>query len=232
MIKRHFFSSILISFLVAIFFSCSEEIIEPPSMLFGADFYPLQKGHFVDYRVEQITYKEFEPTDTSIFYLREEVGDTITEFTSSGTVQKLFRYTRSDTLLSWQLDSVWTVRNNFNRIVKVENNIPLIKLALPVDLNSTWNGNALNSLEPQFYSLDNFLFLNEEAIRIFRVLQQNDSSLVDKNVAWEVYGEGIGLIESLRIDVEYISDITDPFYGTDSIRRGVYTNLKAIDFSN
>jgi len=224
--NKYFFISIVL--LLFTFFACTEAVIEPPVGLFGSDFLPLQKGHKVDYRVEQIIYREFDPTDTLIYYLREEVGDTIPDFSGEGITQQLFRYTRLDTLGDWQLDSVWSIKQDFNRIIKTENNIPFIKLVLPLDRDSNWNGNALNSLEFQNYTLQGFLLPFEDYERSFRVIHQEDSSLVDKNIKWERFAENVGLIESLEISFQYINDISDPFYGTDSITRGVYIHKKII----
>jgi hypothetical protein len=208
--------------------ACSEETITPPASLFGSNFFPMQKGHTVDYKVKQITYKEFDPTDTLIYYLREEIGDTIPDLVGEGATQKLFRYTRNDTLSTWQLDSVWTVSYDFNRIIKSENNIAFIKLALPLNASSNWNGNALNYLGTQNYLLEDFLLPKADFDRTIKVIHRQDSSLVDKKIQWEIYAENVGMIESLNISLEYISDISDTFYGTDSISRGTYIYRKII----
>ncbi len=225
--NKYFF--IFYILLLSTFLACTEAVIEPPVGLFGSNFLPLQKGHAVEYRVEQITYREFDPTDTLIYYLREEVGDTISDFIGEGITQQLFRYSRLDTMSAWQLDSVWSIKQDFNRIIKTENNIPFIKLVLPLDRDSNWNGNALNSLDFQNYTLQDFLIPYENYTRSFKVIHQEDSSLVDKNVKWERFAENVGLIESQQISLQYISDISDPFYGTDSITRGVYIYKKIIN---
>ena len=227
---KHFFTSVFFSILLLLFAACSEEVIEPPAQLFGTSFFPLQAGYAIEYEVEKVTFKEFEPTDTSFYYLREEIGDTLNQLNATGIAQKVLLYSRTDSLGNWQLDSVWTVRKDFNRIIKTENNISFIKLALPLESNSSWDGNALNALESKLYRIENFLLPHKELERAFKVVHQQDSSIVDKRVSWEIYGEGVGLVESLKINLQYISDITDPFYGTDSIRRGVYIHKKAINF--
>ena len=229
--KKHYFFSWYFYLFFCALLACSEEVIEPPNALFGADFFPLLKGHSVEYEVTHINYKEFEPTDSIFYYLKEEIGDTLSDFASPfGTSQKVMRYTRTDTLQDWQLDSVWSIRHDFNRIIKVENNIPFVKLILPLDVNSNWNGNVLNALQPQQYNIENFLENTNDYGRSFKVVHRQDSSIVDKNISWEVYAEGIGMVEVLKVELEYISDISNPFYGTDSIRRGNYIHKKAINF--
>ncbi|MBT31064.1 MAG: hypothetical protein CMO01_15515 [Thalassobius sp.] len=227
---REFFKLILLLYFFAHFVSCSESEIEPPSSLYGASFYPLNEGHYVEYAVEKITYKEFEATDTSRYYLKEEIGDTLSDLTGN-IIQKVFLYTRTDTIQNWQLDSVWSVRYDFNRIIKTEHNTPYIKLALPLSINKQWDGNALNTFDEQLYTVQDFKQAYEEFDNTLKIVSQNDSSLVDKNVKWELYADSIGLIEELQISLEYISDFSDPYYGTDSIQRGFSIHKQFINSS-
>ena len=210
--------------------SCTESIIEPAERLFGSSYYPLEKGHFIEFSVEKITYKEFEPTDTSTYFLREEIGDTLTDL-SGNIVQKILLYKTTDTLQNWALDSVWSVRYDFNRIIKSEHNTPFIKMVFPIESNLQWNGNALNTLDEQIYTVHNLKKSFKNFENTFKIISQNDSSLIDKNVKWEIYAEAVGMVESLQISLEYISDFSDPYYGTDSIQRGVYIHKQFMNSS-
>ncbi|MEM1137981.1 MAG: hypothetical protein AAGI07_19255, partial [Bacteroidota bacterium] len=171
----YFFSFIAVIFIASFFSACTESIIEPPSNLFGTSFYPLQKGHFTEYSVEEIIYKEFVPTDTSRYFLREENGDTLTDLTG-GLIQKVFLYRRYDSLQNWALDSVWNIRYDFNRVVKTEHNTPFIKMVFPLKSDLTWDGNALNQFESETYEVSDFRKSYEQFGSTLRITHRSDSS--------------------------------------------------------
>lgn len=137
--------------LLLIFGGCDSETIAPQENRVGFSYFPLSVGNYAVYAVENIQYNFGQEPDTSLYQLKEVVADS---FPGNGgeTVYRLERFTRMEEE-AWQLDSVWTARKSSQRIVVVENNVPLVKLVFPFQSGLVWDGNALNSRPEQMYSL-------------------------------------------------------------------------------
>ena len=135
---------LIILWLGMLFISCnqnkSDEIINP-----GYDFYPLEKGHFVVYDVQNIVHNVVGTIDTFNYQIKEVIGDTNSAKGNAPFGYKLFRYKRPNSTIAWTLDSVWQVWLNSNVLVVNENGEEYIKLSFPLKNAIKWNGNTYNS---------------------------------------------------------------------------------------
>lgn len=158
-----------------------------------ADYFPVKAGLAWEYEVNETRYNVAEGPRKSTWYLREVIGAPLEEM-NGFTVYKLERYRKDHAGDTWKIDSVWTLYRQPDKIVKIENNTPFIKLLLPSSDGLSWNGNALNTLSEQTYRL------KTSAGGLAEVIQMADSSLVHLNKSIERYESGKGLVyKELRV---------------------------------
>ena len=183
---------------------CKEEIEPFASVDLGFDFYPLEIGMYRTYEVNEIDF-QISGFDTTLFYLREVLIDSFS--TGDRLTYLLQREIASDTSFDWQIDSLWLVRQEENRIVLIQNNIPLVILSFPVEAGRVWDGNLFNNTDRKDFSYDETdfdeLLVNETLtgkIDLIKVIISDiPRNIVNQNEQWEVYGKEIGLIEKKSI---------------------------------
>ena len=173
----------------------SVEIINP-----GYDFYPLAKGHFVVYDVQNIVHNVVGTIDTFNYQIKEVIGDTNSAKGNAPFGYKLLRYKRPNSTVAWTLDSVWQVWLNSNVLVVNENGEEYIKLSFPLKNAIKWNGNTYNNKNAETYEirmLGNKSYINnafyDNSVRII----QNDSlplNVVNRDYRTEYYAKNVGLI--------------------------------------
>jgi len=194
--------------------ACQSETIEPSSTRLGTSYFPLEVGTFREYLVQEIDYSLINEPDTQRFFLREVIADS---FPGQGgeTVYRLERFSRFNADQMWDLDSVWTARANLQRVVVVENNLPLIKLVFPFSSGLTWDGNALNAKPTDSYELQTTSETLKEEIespldtllnQSITVVQSEISSLVSDSIFSETYVDRVGLFYKKSIAVEYCAE--------------------------
>lgn len=211
-------------------FGCQEESIVPDTSRSGADYFPMEKGLYWDYEVDLTTYTLLDSLP-SRFFLRETVADTFTDLSGSLSY-RLERFTRDLAEMEWELDSVWTARVSTSQAVRIENNIPFIKLTFPVAEGKQWNGNALNNRGVESYSIKGLgrsleagdtTYENSLSVIHSEVLD----TLVFQDIRKEYYVEGIGLVKKEFIQLNYCS--TEECFGQQQIDSGrkLYMELVA-----
>lgn len=206
-------SWILLLLLAAAFFACgsgTDEEPEPPlDPDLGKTYFFLNEGKYREYNVYEIRYRAVDISDTLEYQLREEVGEAFTN--SKGQVSHFInRFTRNNPNQEWELDSVWTARIEGDKAISVENNIPLVKMTFPSDTTRRWDGNLLNSKEPNIRKLLNFnssytvglnTFLRTAEIEI----SKDEDGITFRDNRTEVYRDSIGLIYKLYDEVKLCS---------------------------
>lgn len=213
------------SFIIALFvtaflslWSCESETIPPQSSRLGLDYFPLQVGRYAIYQVENVEYSLVAEPDTQRYQLREVVADS---FPGQGgeVVYRLERFSRTNEAETWNLDSVWTARKSNQRVVVVENNIPLIKIVFPLELGLHWDANALNSREETQYELRNTsqTLLDEIDSPLDSTLLQDmltviqaesQDTIISRVQASETYVENLGLFYKKSLRLQYCA--SDP----------------------
>ena len=106
--KRNIFY--LISMIILLF-ACSKE--DEDTIDLGYNYYPVETGNFIEYRVEKITYDDFDNSiDTNSYFLKEVVDSLILPLYESGMAYQLKRYTRDNDTLTWNLKDVWVIHDD------------------------------------------------------------------------------------------------------------------------
>jgi len=188
-------------------FSCGEEA---PELTFEEvrSYFPTEVGFYSTYEVEKITYN-FNNADTTNYYLKEEIVDSIISSTGQLTYI-LEQATRIDSADLWKVDSMYTVRFQNRGLMVVENNITYQKLAFPVIEGTEWDGNAFNSQSAQTYYYQPIdgdspsAFTDETSIKV--IIEDIPRSFFSQDEKFEVYTKGVGLVEKNYITLNFCTD--------------------------
>ena len=196
--NKHFFYFIPL-LLSLFFFQCSSEDQGPGPIRLGENHFPIESGDFREYVVEEITYSIFGDIDTVNYFLREEVGEAFDNL-AGGTSYPINRFMRMNDSLPWEIEAVWTARKTLQEAISVEENVPFIKLAFPIEAGKIWDGNALNGNDEDEYEAtlveQAYTSISGEVIpNAITVLQNNNNDyVVSLDKRSEVYGLGIGML--------------------------------------
>lgn len=191
------FVYILLIFTIFLY-SCENENNNNISVFTGREYFPLKTGNALIYKVTEINIdKPSEIYDTTIYYLKEIIDIPLLD-NENDTAFRIERYTRVSLNDNWIIHSVWSSKITENTAEKVEENNRLVKIRFPVKAGYSWNGNIFNEYESQeyrisavnsFYQTDNFMFDS-----CLTIVHDSSSSLIHKDLAFEVYAYRIGLI--------------------------------------
>ncbi len=199
--QKHFLYIFLLSPLFFLF-SCDGETLELPPPEAQIKFQPLAVGNYIDYQVYDTLYigaderEDFE-IEVTTYQLRELISERLSE-NSSGLRYRLERFKRQDESQLWKLDSIWTIRLQDSSIIKVENNVPFIKLVPNMQANTTWDGNSFNKLPAENYNigfyLEDYQVLDDNYPNSIEVIHRFDSTFLKILIGIEVYAEDVGLV--------------------------------------
>jgi hypothetical protein len=184
--------------LVAILTSCTKDPIDNPEVFTGKEYFPLKSNNYLIYKITQITIdKPSDLYDTSIYYIKEVVDVQFID-NEGDSAFRIERYRSENLDNNWIINSVWASKLSGNTAEKVEENERIVKLRFPVTEDLSWNGNLLNDLEEQEfwissinqdYNLNTFVF--DSCLTVF---QDSSSSLIHKDLAYEIYAYRTGLV--------------------------------------
>jgi hypothetical protein len=221
--------------LLLAFSACQDENIPAVPLAGTPDraYLPQQVGQYAVYRVEQVRHFELIPDVPSTFYVKQVLAAAAPD--GPDTLYRLERFRRESPQADWALDSVWTARLDGRRWVQSENNVPFVKLLLPLNPGDSWDGNAFNARPSESYTLESAgeplallgdLSFDETAT----VVQQDFYTLINKDYRKEVYARGVGLVLKEWEVYQYINDSQSPFYAQDSIVGGLFYRETLIEY--
>jgi hypothetical protein len=179
----------------------SDELIPAVDQDTGVSYFYMVDNKYREYNVREIRYTAVGISDTFVYQLREEVKEAFQN--ALGEESRLIhRLTRPNANAAWHLDSVWTVRIERDRAVSIENNIPIVKMVFPAQINRTWDANVYNTKDIDQFKILNFgaltnIAVNDdlEATTTLTIEQENDQDgITFKDFRREIYADSIGLI--------------------------------------
>ncbi len=226
--------------LSAIFlFSCVKDDSDTPQPEQGKAFYPTVVGSYIDYRADSIFHDQPDPTipgthDTTTYYIRELIESEFIDAADEPAL-RLERFKKNEESDPWELRDVWFLKRTNRNVQKVEENIRYIKMGFPVASETTWNGNALNELDAWTYRFDSLYvprtYADQDFTRTVRVLQRENKNFVEDELAYEIYGENIGLIYRYYRDLDTQLNYTNNPIAAN-IRQGVEFHWEIIAYGN
>jgi len=199
-------------------YSCRKDTYDTSSInTLGYDYYPLVKGKFIIYNIEEISIDVLAGKyDTLRYQLKELLADTIFSKDSIETSYKIERFVRMDSTKAWEIKNVWQVKQTKTCLIRGEENLPLVKLVYPMVTHQTWNINRYDTLPEKLNTLKSFDKTDTINGKIFEKVAQtmiveDTSSIFQKKYEIEKYVRGIGLAYKQLVDVESQSkDINKP----------------------
>ena len=202
---------------------CGED--ESGKRLSDTQYFPVRKGFYQVYNVQETNYLNIDESETFSYQLKTEVVDSFLNQEGSYTYT-LHRSKRNTPGDSWEFQQVWSVRLNPANVVVSEENTPFVKIAFPAVPNSMWDGNALNSLPADEYSLTKTgksyqLETGETVGQYIQIVQQDEyDAVIGVNKQQEFYVRNIGLVKREITDLTYCTDQDDCVPGTQVIDHG------------
>ena len=185
--------------------ACSTEEIMPSDIEGGQDYYPIQTGNAWTYRVDTVRYSSryvsalnsiVVDTFQGQYFQKEIIADSL-GLQEGNPFFRIEIYRSTDSSGPWLIDSVWSIQRSSGKILKTENNRPLVKLKFPLLEGSRWDGNQYNSLQDStgsFWYKASKLGKNKEFQNNFYpavvIVQRSDSNCLGKADFSETYLKG------------------------------------------
>ena len=217
--------------IITLFTSCQKDPEQPKDITIGQSFYPIQQGQFQTFLVKQTRFALNETPVTTTDQLKEVIGD---EFVGENgeKLNEVLRYVRPNGLEVFRLDSVFSVRKDENVVVKMEHNIPYVKMDFPIEEGKTWNGNQFNARPLKDFLAEDVnaskTIGNSNFSNTITVIESQDSSLVDKELRYEIYADEVGLVYKKTESLLYCNQ--PECFGQKIIERGIISELTIFDW--
>ena len=186
-------------------------------------YFPMDFGTYVDYEVVEVQHDINAEiiSDTSLYYLRTVIGDTITDNTGR-LARRFFRKKRNELSDPWVTTDVWTALINNNRVEVTEENKRKVWLILPPLNSSSWDQNAFNVDDAIFCAYEgiheNSTINNLNFDSVLWVEQEDVLNLVSFRRKYEQYANNVGLVNKYYKDLNIFNfDTLNIQYGTELI---------------
>lgn len=183
--------------------SCHKSQGEP--VYLGHNYFGHTPGLWVVYDVDSTVYDDFLG---EVFHYQYQVLETYTDYfidNQGDSVLRIERFYRLQPTDTWQIKNVWSSKLLISRAVKTEENRSFIKLAFPVKRNQNWNGNALNTLPAQTYTITQAHIPEQFGELLFdstaTVLQKDFETLIGLDLQYEVYATQVGMVKKKFVEL-------------------------------
>lgn len=185
--------------------ACKESNLNADLIAVGYDFYPTPNGSELIYSVTEIVIDEPSDRYDTTEYELKTICIKSSKTPTDSMRYFIERYIRPKGQTTFKIKDIWELNKHPRSVVLYEENIPYIKLNFPVEIGSSWDGNAMNTEAGQNYEIteiaENIALGPFSFDSVATVTQIDNESSIDKNFAQEKYAKGIGLIEKEIVDV-------------------------------
>ena len=177
------------------------------------DYAPVESGRYWTYAVQDERYSLTEVPVLNTYFVKEAIGEQLSATQDSQTF-KLIRAKRNRTTDAWKIDSVWTVQQWPDKLIRRENNTANVKLRFPIVGGASWNQNEYNALPTSLYQCvkpgEPFSLATRSYTNTVQVVsQQNDSTAISLNRRVDVYAYQTGLIFKENTALAYCQSSPD-----------------------
>ncbi|MGE0588131.1 MAG: hypothetical protein AB7O48_06120 [Cyclobacteriaceae bacterium] len=221
---------------------CSED--ELPELPADSDFFPLRKGNYWVYDVQETQYSVSAGEQASSYQTKLMVTDSFPNL-GGGFTYVIQHSRKNEGESSFTYADTWAVRSEANQIVVEEGGVPFVKLSFPVVPGKTWNGNAFNTLEGEEDCGNGELFtcdlyavadepvmfeLNSETFSdAVEVIQNNNQDLIVKqDIRKEIYVRNVGLASRAVTILEYCT--VGDCIGQQEIENGIVSTQTLVEY--
>jgi len=193
-------------------------------------YVPTDTGRWILYDVDSTFYSVLTtpPATRFIFQILERIDSTYIDNQGRPT-QRLERFRRDSVGAPWQPSvSVWNSTLTLSAYERDEENIRFIKLGFPINLNTTWNGNAYNTLDVDEYSYDDIHApytlgtFNFDSTLI--VLRGQPPNAIERKNGKEIFANHIGMVykEYYDLDIQQFTDTNGAKYFYTMVSYGLH----------
>lgn len=211
--------------------SCdSENTISEVSPL-PTDYFPLTKGSYQIYQVNEVVYTLGTPAESS-YQLKTVLVDSIDRGNGSyAHVQ--YHYKRATSSEGWTYLDTWSVQADARELVINEANTVFLKFRLPLNEGYTWNGNTYNNLDDDDYSFEGVRVSQEVGNTQYPdclVINQEDNNdlVVFLDQRKEIYARNIGLISRDVRQLHYCTATESGCLGQQIVEEGIEYTQKLV----
>lgn len=204
------FRSNLICLLFLVVFSwlflsaCKKNTILEP-LEFGYEYYPLASGQVFIYAVDSVRFNDF---NNKVDSFRFDLRDSVVSVFQDASGADGFILERSKRIGN----TAWNFQRNIVRVRKtnlaeeLKNNIRVVPLVFPVQLNKMWDGNAFNNTGTRMFEITKFEEPKTIGSKVFpltlEVTQIKQTNLIREDIITETYAKEVGLIRTEIVAVD------------------------------
>jgi hypothetical protein len=201
---------------------------EPTTDIPGPEYFPLQTGNYITYKVDSVSIVQNAETPYS-YQLRITIGNSFTN--GEGNVSYIVqREKRTDESQPWKPAGTWTAWKSIQNAVVTEGTTSYIKLQFPLSQGIEWNGNALNNLGGDDLcsgsECDRYEVTQVDPMVVIR--QDSTKDVLKRDYRIEKYSKDIGLTYKESEVLNYCSSGPCPF-GEDYVVDGIRYKQEMID---
>lgn len=193
------------------------------------DYYPLQTGKYITYKLDSLVFYNFGTRDSISHNEVKYVVDTLLTDNSGRPAYRIYKYYRKTSNDAWiPQASMWAIKN-VSKIEFIEDNLSFIKMIMPIQNDKSWKGNynlqnyisnnpdhAYLSDWDYYYSnvggaeiinginFENTITINQRAE--VSGIPDNPNAFSQIDSAQEKYAKGIGMIYKKFLHKEYQPD--------------------------
>lgn len=210
---------LILLLILTLFNSCDREIEDSQGDL-GYDFQPLEVGLFWIYQVDQTIYFGENDSEQELFFYKDRIRSFYTN--AEGEQVFIVNRTKSTDESTWTQELEYTLIQRDLALVRTIENQPLVTLVFPPKDGTVWNGNIYrDELE------DDFELINSgNSIRVNQ--EDSDDQVTYRDIRFEVYDLGIGLVEKYDEVLTYCS--RNDCLGDMLIDSGFKVQMKLTDY--
>ncbi|HSI76004.1 MAG TPA: hypothetical protein VK957_08910 [Lunatimonas sp.] len=206
--------------------SCEEDR-ESPELL-TSTYLPLNLGQYWTYEVVERVYFGENDFEENEFYYRDRITR---QFVNEiNELVHVITRERSENLQEWGNELAYTLNFSRNRIIRTINNEAVIPLVYPVQVFQQWDANGMNSNLPELFTVEEIggYVVGNRAFGSAAMIRQSeeDDLITLRDNRFEVYAEGIGMVESYYEVFAYCS--RSDCLGEQIIQSGRFKQMKLI----
>lgn len=205
----------------------------------GYDYYPDNLGYFKIYECDSLVYHDAPTSDTIEYFF--QIKEKIDSLLIDNQGRRQLRISRYKKLIrinnffilnpTFTLQDVWWANKTETTVEVVEENERFVKLAFPVQLNKTWNGNAYNTnpkLDYNYISIDEPLTLGTLTFAKALTVKQlySEATILYYKKYQEKYARSVGMVYKDILDYTWKQNINGVQIG--QIQYGLYYKMQLI----
>ena len=210
-------------------YSCVEKPVGPLDI--PIDYFPIELSNTWVYEYERIDYSPGVVTQMDSY-----VKDSITAIdeTEGAKYVRIQRYSRTSNSEAWELSQLWSIEISNQRLIFTKDNVAVINWVFPPISNKQWNGNAFNTEDNQLFEMMEvgipYMDSNQaDNLETVTVLQwDNEDLIVELEQSIEVFGKGVGIIESIKRSYIYCQEPS--CLGQQQVDVGFYERYTLLEY--